>query len=1117
MRPLRLELTAFGPYPDRQVVDFERLADPTLFLITGPTGAGKTTLFDAITYALYGTVAGGRLDHIRSHHAAPDTPTSVTLTFATGEGRFGLTRTARHERPKKRGIGTTVEHPTAVLAAIDPHDGTVTPLLSGVREVDERGRQLVGLTAEQFQRVVLLPQGEWSRFLLADTTERRALLQTLFGTALYERATEIARGRQRDAAAELTQRSQIVAVRAGELAAKRQHAFEIVERAWPAAAPAADGAASDDADEYGTDQHDVDSRSGTVLDVDVDDDLGTARGVDANDLDANDGTARDVDARDRAGSTPVRRVLVRAVVPAPDPGIDAALAALAACEPDRTSPADPPAGPLADALPGELELLGRAVAELATDAEHHAAVATGAAERLGAARSVATLWEQRRAAQRLLAELDAEQPDYERDRRRLDAARGAEPVVAADGEQQRAAAHAEQQHHRVEAAAAALATALTGSGLLAELDARLGADPDTRLDAALDTGTVVARLGERRQALTQLLHQHDEYEASAADQRRLDRQVAEAGAALGGIDAELAAIAERRRHCEQAHGRTTALVAQLEERRAGRNAARQQLRHFEELGENTARLRFTESERDDAHRRLTELTAGFLASVAPRLAAALVADEPCPVCGSTEHPAPALTVGVRSVSGDELEAAQQRALRANVAVTQIAAEIERLRGLLGPAADADRAHFTELVAVATARYDEAHAAEGTLLALGVELTQLDKHRDELDDARPAAATTLSELTASRAANELLVTRLSTALDGSTRAEVNTSLAAVAGAAAAAERLGAARGDAALAGAALQAATRACARALDDSRFATIAEAVEAALPAGERDRLDARCRTWERRRERLTAELAALATHRLPTTCPDVDELRRHADAAAERARTASSAAERATIAIDELRRDAAALAAELTARRAAGRALGAVDTVFRAFNGDNSLRLQLESWILAGELERVTAAANVHLRRMTRGRYALRRHDPAPATGGARRGGLDLVVDDADTGRSRPPSTLSGGERFQAALALALGLADVISHGAAAGSGAGLGGDDTTISGKTFEALFVDEGFGALDADALDDAVGALDELRGSGRMIGVITHVEAMKRQLPTGIEIRRRHDGSSMVRQR
>lgn len=156
---------------------------------------------------------------------------------------------------------------------------------------------------------------------------------------------------------------------------------------------------------------------------------------------------------------------------------------------------------------------------------------------------------------------------------------------------------------------------------------------------------------------------------------------------------------------------------------------------------------------------------------------------------------------------------------------------------------------------------------------------------------------------------------------------------------------------------------------------------------------------------------------------------------------------------------------------------------------------MPLRRWVLGRELDRVTAAANVHLARLTGDHYALRRAQEA--TDGRRAFGLDLEVLDAQTGRPRSPRSLSGGEQFQASLALALGLADVVSHGG-------------TASGRRFEALFVDEGFGSLDPDALDEAIEALHQLHATGRMVGAITHVEAMKQQLHVGIEVRRREDG-------
>ena len=220
---------------------------------------------------------------------------------------------------------------------------------------------------------------------------------------------------------------------------------------------------------------------------------------------------------------------------------------------------------------------------------------------------------------------------------------------------------------------------------------------------------------------------------------------------------------------------------------------------------------------------------------------------------------------------------------------------------------------------------------------------------------------------------------------------------------AATRLAAANEAATLADAARVAAATALAEALAESRFATVDVALAATRTSPACEELEVRCRSWERRRAQHTAELDALATHQLPAARPDVDALRQDADAANQRARDTAAVAERAAMATADLRTAAAALGDELAALAAASSTHDTIDAVFRAFNGDNSLRLQLESWILAGELERVTAAANVHLRRMTRGATRSGAMTRARPAGQARR--LDLVVDDADTGRpGRPP-----------------------------------------------------------------------------------------------------------------
>jgi exonuclease SbcC len=189
MRLHRLRLRAFGPYAADQAVDFDRLAHGGLFLLEGPTGAGKSTILDAVTFALYGGLAGEEPadDRLRSHFAAPEARTEVELEWSLRGVRYRVTRSPEYRRPKKRGDGFTTE---ASRVHLQRRDGTAWASLSANKaEAGELITELVGLTRAQFTQVMLLPQGEFARFLRSTDDVRRALLTRLFGTSLYDRVT----------------------------------------------------------------------------------------------------------------------------------------------------------------------------------------------------------------------------------------------------------------------------------------------------------------------------------------------------------------------------------------------------------------------------------------------------------------------------------------------------------------------------------------------------------------------------------------------------------------------------------------------------------------------------------------------------------------------------------------------------------------------------------------------------------------------------------------------------------------------------------------------------------------------------------------------------------------
>ncbi len=181
MRPLRLEFSAFITYADKTVVDFEKFGTSGLYLITGVTGAGKTTIFDAITYALFGRASGDARDSsmLRSKYASLDTPTYVELKFENGGKVYTARRNPEYERAAKRGTGTTTEKPSAELHY---PDGRV---LTKTAEVDTAIKEIVGVEYERFSQIAMLAQGEFKKLLLADTTERQKIFREIFKTNRY--------------------------------------------------------------------------------------------------------------------------------------------------------------------------------------------------------------------------------------------------------------------------------------------------------------------------------------------------------------------------------------------------------------------------------------------------------------------------------------------------------------------------------------------------------------------------------------------------------------------------------------------------------------------------------------------------------------------------------------------------------------------------------------------------------------------------------------------------------------------------------------------------------------------------------------------------------------------
>ncbi len=189
MKPLKLSLQAFGPFAGLQQIDFTLLGESPLFLINGPTGAGKSSILDAICFALYGrTTADEReASEMRCDNAHSDTPTEVTLDFELAGKQYRVSRAPQQQRPKARGEGTTTDNGFATLWQVLKNDELKLIVAKKLKEVTLEIESITGLNVLQFRQVMVLPQGKFRELLLADSLDREKIFGQLFQTQIYKR------------------------------------------------------------------------------------------------------------------------------------------------------------------------------------------------------------------------------------------------------------------------------------------------------------------------------------------------------------------------------------------------------------------------------------------------------------------------------------------------------------------------------------------------------------------------------------------------------------------------------------------------------------------------------------------------------------------------------------------------------------------------------------------------------------------------------------------------------------------------------------------------------------------------------------------------------------------
>lgn len=1007
MRPLTLKLRAFGPFPAEELIDFTRFGEYPLFLIQGDTGAGKTSILDAICFALYGETTGAerQAQQMRCDMADAQTLTEVELEFALRGERYRIKRVPQQQRPAKRGDQMTNQAPEALLVQLaeDGEEQVLVP--KKVKEATDKIRELTGLEAEQFRQVMVLPQGQFRQLLLASSEEREAIFGKLFQTQIY---TRLERSLKEQAA---------------QLSRDRQEG----------------------------------SQKQTAI-------LGS------------------VESESRE--------------------------ALALSITDRST------------------LLSTEQTELQAQKAVHAAAAKAHQQAVQLAQAIS----QAEQAQLALQALEQQQSQFDAVERDLLTAQAAQQLFApmqawrrAQMQLESANTHLQQAEDKNKkaleentAADELWVTAQEHAPVLDEHKAKLaelkGLEPRVQhwSDAA----------EQLRQCVTAESQARRQQQAHTELQPQLQQRITQ-------LEAEHQA-------CEKAKSQLSVLDAQL--KLAVHAQEQQQKRQSAQQTVATAKSQCAAASEeqktlDAGYQRAViareQLEYSWRASQGAVLAADLQRGKACPVCGSKEHPSPAhAQLDLEGDLDEQLDLAQKAESAAQqmqakgqaafaVAERSVQAANETLQSLPEQASST-----AESVSVAQLQQQmqsvQLQAEGGDKIATDLEqacassaaaekTTEKIQHRLALVERDLAVAQQRCEQTEEELPEQwrepgaleqqmLSVAQKSEKLAAQIEAVRVQQADAREAAVASVSALESVQLQQQAADTAMQQEIASWLHVLTASQFDSADDVQAASLSAEE---VQTRQQQVAHYAEQCTAAKTTLKERQAQIegkTAPDVAALALDEQVAQQQLDGLSSQVQQGLALLEQWQRAAKSWDAIADKQRTLDERYAVVGTLSQVANGNNDHNLSLHRYVLSVLLDDVLIQAGHRLQLMSRGRYQLQRS--RVVAHGGRKAGLDLDVEDTFTGHSRPVATLSGGESFMAALSLALGLSDVV---------------QSYAGGVQLDALFIDEGFGSLDAESLDLAIRTLIDLQSSGRMIGIISHVSELREQIDQRLHVIASRDGS------
>ena len=1021
MKPISLTIEAFGPYRDSVTLDFNELQNHSMFLISGPTGAGKTSILDAMVYALYGEPSGEvrKTDAIRSDFAEPHHMTRVDFSFAIGEAQYRVERLPKQLVAKKRGTGMREQNASATV--YEMKDGEWKVIATSAAAIRDTIQRIIGFRKDQFLQVVLLPQGEFRKLLVASTNEREELLHTLFRTELYRRLQDALK------------------------------------------------AAYDEA-KSGIEEN-ITKQSALLQSIPHDEEIPVLTIEHVREL-----------LKDRE---PHRDMLVV----------------------ERNKAVD--------------------VVDQFNTLRNEWALYNQVQQSLIEATNKLDLVKEREKERSSLHEkvqfLTGLTPSYELYKQLGDKQAVLKTLKTALSDAKKSVEAATQHESKCTEVYETL---------------------ESQAETMQAKRTTLAQLQQQAEQFNELVVLNKELSTLNSQLETQDREKSEAKLQVQHkLVADLEAALVEARKQFQANSKALESISHIQE----------QLGYLQRYSELLVEKDKVQNDIDAKERSLATLDKTVNNSKiqlerlehlmaegrAFELVHLVVDNEPCPVCGSTEHPqlaskpelyptkeeieaARAVRDGVLQKQASEIGQKETLSVRLHELDEQVKDQVSKLKSSID--------NFTE-DAFDSIQQGLASQME-QLTALRRDTEQLTKIITKNEHDLVEAKGILSKLEIGH--NELLnnlhdvavqISSVQAKIDGLSKILPTTDLDAwhkqiesleteikeydeqvkvcKSNLDAAKEQLNAKRGRLEILFAQVQEETKNL-----DGLYQEYVKSLQS-ISVSEDDFIDALGDYKDL--DAFRTELHAL-DEAFSTAQAVYDAALKQAQSVIEPSDTVSNEVyDTAVEKRDNLVGSLAAwdketkhiettLASLEELEKAMGEAREEITFLSRlndlANGGEQGFKnVTFERYVLGAILDEVVYAANLRLQKMSRSRYSLERSD---YTGGGRgKQGLDLAVMDAFTGQSRPANTLSGGETFLASMALALGLADVI---------------QSYAGGIHMDTMFIDEGFGTLDPDTLELAMETLVQLQSSGRLIGMISHVPELKTRIPAHLEVTRGDDGST-----